>query len=527
MAGAVARTRGAGQTPFLPKPSFDLTAEQCVIGSVILNSALLSEVLKLVRPSDFLDEANRLIFAAVVSLIVEGKNVDPTLLIDRLKSTGDLARSGGEAYIVKVAYDTPTPAHAIYYAEIVAKHARRREITEFATKLLRESYCETAEPDQLTGMIDQFRESRSLGNSEVKYRIQRGTEIAQSAYEIEYLIEGVYVAGQPLIIGGGKKNLKTNSLLDFGVSLTTGSPFLNHFQVNRRTSVLIMTGESGEATVNETLKRIARAKWVELNDDLMVSHDLPRIEDPSHIRAFKQVLKAYRPEVVVLDPAYLMMTGDDAQSIFKTGAVLRNLADVCNGEGAGVAVCHHTRKKSTYRGADPFTPPELEDLSYSGFQEFARQWILYSRREPYDPEQPGHHELWMSLGGSAGHSSLWSVTVDEGLRTDPGGRRWDVTVNPPSVARQTSQRQAVERREAQRSSQHQARVTEAEEAIERAMLALPNNDGSRSEIATKAGKRGAAYNEAWDNLLRAGKLQECEITKSNHQKYPGYRWILE
>ena len=523
----MARTHGARQPSFLPKPSYDPQAEQGVIGSIVLDSSLLQDVLKLIRPADFFDEANRLIFLAAISLIIEGKRVDPTLLVDRLKSTASLERSGGEAYIVKVAYEVPTAAHATYYAEIVAKHARRREVTEFATRLLSESNRETAEPDQLTGMIDEFRESRASVNSEVTYRIQRGTEIAQSFYEIEYLIEGVYVAGQPMIIGGGKKNLKTNSLLDFGVSLTTGSPFLNHFQVNRRASVLIMTGESGEATVNETLKRIARAKGVELNDDLMVSHDLPRIEDPSHVRAFKQAMREYRPEVVVLDPAYLMMTGDDAQSLFKTGAVLRDLAEICKGEGAGICVCHHTRKKSTHRGIDPFTPPELEDLSYAGFQEFARQWILYSRREAYDPEQSGHHELWLSLGGSAGHSSLWSVTVDEGLRTDPGGRRWDVAVNPPSVARQNSQREAEERRDAQKNAQHRLRVQAAREAIEDAIMSLPRNEGTRSAIVSKSGKRGVAFDDAWDALIDEGKLQPCEISKSNHQTYPGFRWVLE
>ena len=56
---------------------------------------------------------------------------------------------------------------------------------------------------------------------------------------------------------------------------------------------------------------------------------------------------------------------------------------------------------------------ELDDMSQSGFAEFARQWILLSRRKDY-LDGSGLHELWMRSGGSAGNSSLWRLDVDEG-----------------------------------------------------------------------------------------------------------------
>ena len=79
---------------------------------------------------------------------------------------------------------------------------------------------------------------------------------------------------------------------------------------------------------------------------------------------------------------------------------------------------------------------QLDDLSQSGFAEFARQWILLSRRKDY-VDGSGQHELWMRSGGSAGHSSLWGLDVDEGgSKAGIAGERWEVTARTLSQIKQ-------------------------------------------------------------------------------------------
>ena len=55
----------------------------------------------------------------------------------------------------------------------------------------------------------------------------------EANYDLEYLIDGVLVAGQPCILAGGKKALKTSLLIDLGISLAMGGCFLGRLKVNR------------------------------------------------------------------------------------------------------------------------------------------------------------------------------------------------------------------------------------------------------------------------------------------------------
>jgi uncharacterized membrane protein len=61
--------------------------------------------------------------------------------------------------------------------------------------------------------------------------------------------------------------------------------------------------------------------------------------------------------------------------------------------------------------------------------------MLIGRREKYEPGT-GEHRLWLSVGGSAGHSGLWAIDVKEGAHNPETPRRWDVAVSTPGDARE-------------------------------------------------------------------------------------------
>jgi replicative DNA helicase len=248
-----------------------------------------------------------------------------------------------------------------------------------------------------------------------------------------WLIKHVLVRDQPVLLGGPKKSLKTSVMLDAAISLGTGRPFLGKFEVPERVRVAVLSGESGQITIRETALRIAKAKGVQLAAcEALWGFDLPRLGVEADLLALSAGLRDNQVGVVFIDPAYLCLLAGvqevQANNMFQVGPLLLKVAKICQENGTTLVLVHHTTKPAGMLRMQTGEPLELEDLAYSGFQEFARQWLLVNRRQKYEPGS-GKHLLWMNIGGSAGHSGCWGIDVEEGrLDDDFGGRRWLVQV---------------------------------------------------------------------------------------------------
>src|SRR4051794_20840473 len=76
-------------------------------------------------------------------------------------------------------------------------------------------------------------------------------DFAEADYSHKWLVRQVLVGGQPGVIGGPKKSLKTSIAVDAAVSVGTGTPFLGRFPVPRKQRVAFLSGESGPATLKD------------------------------------------------------------------------------------------------------------------------------------------------------------------------------------------------------------------------------------------------------------------------------------
>jgi hypothetical protein len=207
---------------------------------------------------------------------------------------------------------------------------------------------------------------------------------------------------------------------------------------------------------------------------------------------------------------------DKASNPFAMGRVLLGLTRLIETTGCTIILQNHNRKN---RGeVAKHDPPELSEVSMSGFMEWARFWILLGARKEWK-EDTGEHWLWIRTGGSAGHAGLHHLDVVEGRRSDPGGRKWQVTVLPAVEG----QKQAQERKEQAAEARRRERVERAKEKIVEAMGRHPGGE-TEKVIKDTAGVSGTDAKQAFASLLSDGDILPCDVQRNCRKTpYPGYR----
>ncbi|MCA9259234.1 MAG: replicative DNA helicase, partial [Planctomycetales bacterium] len=122
-----------------------LEAERAVIGSILLLPEVFDDVALAVRPDDFYDEANRIIYQHLLEMHDSNASIDLMLLVERLRQAEAYDRIGGAAYLATIGNEVPTAAHAVYYGKIVAEKALLRSLITASTEILRDAYDPTAD----------------------------------------------------------------------------------------------------------------------------------------------------------------------------------------------------------------------------------------------------------------------------------------------------------------------------------------------------------------------------------------------
>ncbi len=130
-------------------PPQNIDAEMSLLGAILIDEDVLSDVTEEVLARDFYDKRHVAIYEAMLKLFEHHKPVDLLTLTDELKKKKKLDDIGGSAYLTELTNYVPTAAHAGSYAEIVSHKAIRRRLIKASGDISELGYNEDRSVQEL------------------------------------------------------------------------------------------------------------------------------------------------------------------------------------------------------------------------------------------------------------------------------------------------------------------------------------------------------------------------------------------
>lgn len=153
-------------------------AEFSVLGAVLIENEVWSDVALAITANDFFRDAHRRIFKGLERLSQAGKPLDLVLLKEDLEQEGDLEECGGPAYLASLVDGVPRSTNVQYYASIVREKARLRNAIFAANRLLGAAY----EADQSADTVLEHAVHELLQISDAGAVGERSLDEALAAY---------------------------------------------------------------------------------------------------------------------------------------------------------------------------------------------------------------------------------------------------------------------------------------------------------------------------------------------------------
>ena len=125
-----------------------LEAEQAVLGSILIDSRCVADIIGLVRPEDFYLQQNREIFEAVYTMFNYSQSIDPVTVLDKMREMG-VYHDNSRDYIMQLMEITPTAVNAVRYANIVRDKAMLRGLAQAASDISETVYSQVGTPAEM------------------------------------------------------------------------------------------------------------------------------------------------------------------------------------------------------------------------------------------------------------------------------------------------------------------------------------------------------------------------------------------
>ncbi len=126
-------------------PPHSIDAEKALLGSVLIRSEVMHEIVDIVREQSFYSNQNRAVWGVLMELHTKGSPIDLLTVSARLKEKNLLEETGGMGYLTELVNVVPSSTNAVPYAEIVENKFVMRELLKASEQIRSYGYDEESD----------------------------------------------------------------------------------------------------------------------------------------------------------------------------------------------------------------------------------------------------------------------------------------------------------------------------------------------------------------------------------------------
>ena len=390
-----------------------LEAEQSVLGSMLIDSRCVNDVIGMVRPDDFYLQTNRDIYETIYEMFSYSQVIDPVTVLDKMRERGVYDEQNSTKYIMQLMEITPTAANVKQYAQIVRDKSLLRSLSEAASNILDTVYEGAGSAqDMLEAAEKQIYALRSGNTNDSLEHVgtillkvfDRLTELSESGSEISGVSTGLHdldkalsglnktdlmlLAGRP---GMGKTSLGLNIALNVAKKYPKKTVAFFSLEMSKQQLVTrLLANESFVDNKKLTTGQLSVDEWSKIGiaSSALAQTDL-RVDDNPSITVAEMNAKCRRIDdlaLVVIDYLQLMTSsgakntysGENRQQVVSD--ISRSLKIMAKELNVPV-LCLSQLSRANESRQDK--RPMLSDLRESGAIEQDADEVLFIYREDY------------------------------------------------------------------------------------------------------------------------------------------------
>jgi replicative DNA helicase len=399
-------------------PPHDMNAEKAVLGGALLENDALNDVSELLKPEDFYKDAHGTIYEAMLALFADRQPVDTITLREKLSTSGQLARIGGDEYLLLLTDTIPTVANIKAHAKIVAEKSLVRRLINASYEIAAKAYGDY-------GAIEEFLDESEkrvfdVGKGKLRSSSEHINDVVMRAFEgitkaaeakehvtglptgfrqLDWYTSGfhpgdlVICAGRP---GMGKTAFALNVALNACRARNTPVVVFSLEMPNEQLAKRLLCAEAGVDGNKLRSGKLTREDWQPLTRAAGELSELPIwLDDTPGLTLMEMRAKCRRLHsehtlgLIVVDYLQLMRSGTKNESREQEiSEISRSLKGLAKELGLPVIALSQLNRGVETRGTKD-KRPQLSDLRESGAIEQDADTIMFIYRdEVYNPETP-------------------------------------------------------------------------------------------------------------------------------------------